>query len=858
MSATDADTSTSSTPSFLSALVVAGITVGAFSAVWLILHSRKSLQQVFQPRTVLPPEGKRPPVLPSNIFGFWKTVFGTPDTDIIVSNGPDAYFYIRFMKVFGLQMLVPYVILTIAVCVPLAVITPNKGNDGLNKLTFGNVADDSLIRHVGHFLVAMVLIWWTLFLIWREYNHFIEIRQAWLSSPQHLSLARTRTVAVTNIPEDINSSSGMKELAGVVSRIDGTASSNPIANFVSRQSTATEGTAVNGEAEGGVRQVWLTRKCKDMDKIWQERDKECTRLEGGVGKLQKLAAKNVLKKKTPEAKGKFDAESSGGDIIDRYVLPKKRPTWKQGLLGLIGKKMDLTTSPEYIHAHNQELATLRQGADELPQGNTAFIRFASQHEAHSFARLVGKTGKGHKKIKGGVEVVPEDVEWSNISMSPTQRLLRSIVSWCLTIGLIIVWAIPVAFVGMVSNVDSLCATVSWLSWICTIPKVALGIIKGVLPPVLLAVLFMLLPIVLRKMVTMQGEVRKTDIELKLQTRFWLFQVIHGFLIVTLASGLISALQNIGETVNELPTLLSSKLPTASIFFLTFILTATFSGAAKTYARLVPFVMWQLRGFLAGNTPRKVYMKKYKMDSFAWATTFPPTCLLVCITIVYSVIQPIITVLALAAFVLLYAANKYIIHWCADQGDATETGGLFYIRAVRTVFVSLYIEMICLAGLLFLSTDDTGGRSTSGLACGAIMIAMIVITALFQSYIDWFRFPRDHLLYSHSTSTSSKSLPIEPKIGTAKGTPTEEYNAAGAEYGNTSGFHYRAFDHPAMWKKQPVIWIAQDPLGLGALQVEEINAKGVEASLEHARMNEKGVIEVDRAPPDEAWYGGYTS
>ena len=115
---------------------------------------------------------------------------------------------------------------------------------------------------------------------------------------------------------------------------------------------------------------------------------------------------------------------------------------------------------------------------------------------------------------------------------------------------------------------------------------ALGIIKGVLPPVLLAVLFMLLPIILRIWIRLQGEVQRrcvfltavgfhqtgTDchsvIELKLFSRFWLFQVIHGFLIVTVASGLVGALQHIGSEVSQLPTLLATNLPTASIFFLT--------------------------------------------------------------------------------------------------------------------------------------------------------------------------------------------------------------------------------------------------------------------------------------------------
>lgn len=95
---------------------------------------------------------------------------------------------------------------------------------------------------------------------------------------------------------------------------------------------------------------------------------------------------------------------------------------------------------------------------------------------------------------------------------------------------------------------------------------------------------MILPMILRFFVKMQGEIRKrsvnsnlerllrliglSDIEYKLFTRFWLFQVIHGFLVITLASGLIASLSNLGETTSSIPTLLASNLPKASIFFLT--------------------------------------------------------------------------------------------------------------------------------------------------------------------------------------------------------------------------------------------------------------------------------------------------
>jgi hypothetical protein len=167
--------------------------------------------------------------------------------------------------------------------------------------------------------------------------------------------------------------------------------------------------------------------------------------------------------------GTYDSESSE-HLSDRFVLNKKRPTWKQGFLGLFGKKMTLESSPVYIREHNEKLDMLRENPEQYAHTNTAFIRFASQAEAHAFARLVSSTDKKLRLVKSSIEVVPEDVEWSNMKMNPYQRKVQTIISWALTIGLIIIWAVPVAFVGLVSNVDTLCTTAPFLAWICRLPS----------------------------------------------------------------------------------------------------------------------------------------------------------------------------------------------------------------------------------------------------------------------------------------------------------------------------------------------------------------------------------------------------
>jgi hypothetical protein len=68
----------------------------------------------------------------------------------------------------------------------------------------------------------------------------------------------------------------------------------------------------------------------------------------------------------------------------------------------------------------------------------------------------------------------------------------------------------------------------------------------------------------------------------------------------------------------------------------------------------------------------------------------------------------------------------------------------------------------------------------------------------------------------------------------------------------------AFDHPSTYVEQQWIWIPKDRLGLSKLLVNDLHAVGVDASDVGAGMDEKGIVEVTRNPPDEEWDGGHDS
>ena len=61
----------------------------------------------------------------------------------------------------------------------------------------------------------------------------------------------------------------------------------------------------------------------------------------------------------------------------------------------------------------------------------------------------------YRMADSSIGLVPQDVIWGNLNLNPYEMRVRSAISWGLTIGLIIVWAIPGTFFSLlyVSNLD---------------------------------------------------------------------------------------------------------------------------------------------------------------------------------------------------------------------------------------------------------------------------------------------------------------------------------------------------------------------------------------------------------------------
>ncbi|KAG6831418.1 hypothetical protein H0H87_005239 [Tephrocybe sp. NHM501043] len=847
-----------STATFVTALAFNAIVFGAELGAFTLL--RPWFKAIYEPRTYVPPPSKRVEPLCKNMFLWPIAVFKSDYRDIIRTNGMDAYFFVRFLRMMT-RVFLPIWILSWAVLLPVnSVNTRNGSSDGLEQFTFGNVEPSKQTRYAAHIILVYFFTFWIFYNIRREMKAFVIKRQQYLVSPAHAKSVQANTLLVTGIPS----------------------------KYLSRVALYN----IFNDLPGGVKKVWINRNLKELPDIYDRRLAACNKLESAETTLLKTAAKLRLAAIKKANKAGDAADTEAAQPIDSVSVPKEmRPQHRLGWIPFFGEKVDtiewarseIRICTELLDEgraviDNDGLGVRDRSGDPIddnstegepedastgdgqkkeaksyPPINSAFITFNNQVAAH----LAQQSLTHHEPYRMSgkfVEVAPEDVIWANLSMNPYEQKIRLAISYAATAGLIIFWAIPVAFVGVVSNVYGLCANTAWLAWICDLPKVVVGIIAGILPPVLLAVLMMLLPIVLRLFARFEGIPKYNGLELSLMTRFFIFQVIHSFIIVTLSSGLIKALPQLINNPTSIPSILANNLPGASTFFLTYIILQGLSGVAGGFLQIVPLIIYYVKLFILGSTPRSIYGIKFGLRNVQWGTTFPGVTLLVVIALGYSIISPIINGLACATFFAFYMLYKYLFLWQYGQPSTSDTGGLFFPKAIQHIFVGLYVQQVCLAALFFLARNQD--RKASAVPEGALMVVLIVLTAGFHIIINNSYGP---LLNSLPLSIKDRTWgPAEPettplvsdKVEVASSEDTDKKSPISPQPGPSKAEEDYGFAHPAVSRPQRTVWLPKDSHGLAEEEERACRDAGVDASTEDAHVDEKGKVDITGAPPDE--------
>jgi hypothetical protein len=265
-----------------------------------------------------------------------------------------------------------------------------------------------------------------MWIITRETIYFINLRRAYLLAPFSAARMSSRTVLFTDVPVEYQSQEKLQALF-----------------------------------RGTMRRSWLVTDCKELRDKVEERDKDALKLEGAEIKLIQKANKRRMKweKKNENTKTAV-ADGEDAEIAtpgSRWLEKKDRPTHRLGKIPLIGKKVDT------IEWSRTELKRLvpevenSQAAHQHYEGKllpAVFVEFNTQQAAEAAFRRMTPRKSPHMNPRA-ISATPEEVVWKNLRIKKTERRGRKIATTTFITLMIIFWAIPVAVVGAISNINYL-------------------------------------------------------------------------------------------------------------------------------------------------------------------------------------------------------------------------------------------------------------------------------------------------------------------------------------------------------------------------------------------------------------------
>ncbi|KAH7408051.1 hypothetical protein BKA64DRAFT_640965 [Cadophora sp. MPI-SDFR-AT-0126] len=834
--ATNSQKNSSSLSAFLSTIIPVGLQALAFVAIFLVLRTKQ--KRVYRPRTYLETlhEGEKSEDLPPGKFSWIKPFRGLDDEYVLNHQSLDGYLYMRFIKMLA-------VICFIGCCITWPVLFPVNATAGgggkeFDLLSFANIPSTQKNRYYAHVFVSWIFFSFVMYIITRETIYFINIRQTYLLAPFNAARMSSRTVLFTDVPEAYRNQEKLAALFG-----------------------------------GAMKRSWLATDCKDLTDKVEERDKDAMKLENAEIKLVQTANKRRLKWEKKNDKRKDAAPASDGAHAEvglpgaRFMKDKDRPKHRTGKIPLIGRKVDTI---EWTRSELRRLVPEVQKAQMAQQKfdgkllPAVFVEFHTQQAAEAAYRRMTPR-KEPKMNPRAISTAPSQIIWKNLKISKMQRMLRQIVTTTFIVLMIVFWAIPVAVVGAISNINYLTDKVPFLSFINDIPSQILGVVTGLLPSVLLAVLMALVPIVCRLMAKLSGEVTLPRVELKTQHWYMAFQVIQVFLITTFASGAASVVTDIINDPSSATTLLAENLPKASNFFISYIIVLGLGIAAGDLLNIGALAMLTIVGKFLDKSPRKIFNRYITLTGLGWGSLYPKFGNMGVIALSYSVIAPLVMGFACVGFALIYIAVRYNSFYVLTNN--VDTKGAAYALALQQLTIGIYIGEICLAGLF--------GINKSWPHLG-LMLFFILVTAVWQALMNAALKPQQKYLpddIGHQTSlfttTDHKSYdfkkagvpPTEASVADPKKLTSKKASIFSKIF-DPSKFksHSRvkslvpdhpppqytpeeeaeAYYDPALTSPVPRLWIVRDTMGISQREVKD-SSEVVEISDSYAGFNEKGKV-----------------
>lgn len=377
--------------------------------------------------------------------------------------------------------------------------------------------------------------------------------------------------------------------------------------------------------------------------------------------------------------------------IDAQPYEHKRPKFKTGFLGLIGKEVDaIDYLTNQLDVLDEEILRARQR--HFPATPTAFITMDTVASAQMAAQAVLDPHVHYLITR--LAPAPHDIIWDNIVLSRKERLVKNyaitIIIGILSVSLIV----PVGYLATLLNPKTIKKFWPGLGDLLENNEWAKNIVSGLLPTYIYTLMNFAIPFLYVWLSSYQGFISHGDEELSAVSKNFFYIFVNMFLVFTTA-GTASNYWGFLSDTTKIAYQLAQSLNELSLFYVDLII---LQGLGMFPFKLLLFgSILRFPFFKAGcKTPRD-YRDLYKPPIFNFALHLPQPIMILIITIIYSVFSTKILVSGLVYFIIGFYVYKYQLMYSVVHPPHS-TGKVWPI-VFRRIVVGLLLFQLTMAGTL---------------------------------------------------------------------------------------------------------------------------------------------------------------
>ena len=485
------------------------------------------------------------------------------------------------------------------------------------------------------------------YFLWHNYRRIRTLRRAYFQSPEYQMSLHARSVMVTDIPSNMRTDEGLMRITDEV---------NPT---------------------GVLPRAAIGRNVRILPDLVAEHEESVRKLESVLAKYLKNPDSLPAKRPTMRAPKNHKDENHGGQV--------------DAIEHLTDRIRDLEV----------QISDIRDRIDKRDAMPYGFASWEHIEQAHSVAYAA------RKKHPQGTDVVlaprPNDIIWHNLALSKAARRTKGIMNVVWVVVLTLLW-LPLngCIAIFLSNLSNLGSVWPGFQRQLEANKAIWTIVQGIASPAITSIVYLVLPIIFRRLSIRAGDTTKTVREQHVVANLYNFFTLNNLIIFSLFSALwqfVTAVINARKTdsnvwdaiiAGQFYLKVTTALCSISPFWITWLLQRNL-GAAIDIAQLYPLTyVWFGKTFMS-PTPRQ-NIEWTAPTPFDYASYYNYFLFYSTIALCFSTLQPVVLPVTALYFAIDSVLKKYLLMYVFIT--KTESGGqMWRILYNRLVFAAILSNFI---------------------------------------------------------------------------------------------------------------------------------------------------------------------